>query len=272
MGDKRWPIVLANPKERAAERDADLFDEYLLTEWERDGDSATITVGESATGGLGGWTVSVPWPLGSDAKVGDRVRVYGRNQVHGLSWLVDGAWVPVFYRTKREMQVEADVWIADHQREQHEAFEKNRVAMDAAYETLPPPLKRRIDRFRAEDPDFRWKEESYEMAACSEAGRLYKRAMDPAFGLALKAIGAKGPKPTAAKSSWDWGENDGTTEWENTPENRLIVFDALNSKINGYNYQAMETLMPEMDRGHSGNTWAHAFMFALHLVRGQDDL
>jgi hypothetical protein len=270
----KWPVVLATPAERSAEREADRVVEYKLTEWKREDDAgASLTVGEPVLGqGMGGWGVLIPWPSDKpDGRAGARVRIYGSGEVYGLSLLADGEWVPIFYRTKREREAEFGRWISDNQRRQHEEFEKNRATMDAAYEALPAPLKRRIDRFRAEDSDFRWKDESYEMAACSEAGRLWKRALDPAFGKALKAVNAKGPKPDAPSSSWDWGENDGTTDWEDTPENRLIVFDALNSKINGYNFKLMHELMPEMDEGHSGNTWGHAFMFALRLVRGQGD-
>ena len=152
-------------------------------------------------------------------------------------------------------------------------FEKGKAQLDVLYDALPDPLKNRIDRFRKEDPDFRWKEEAYEMASCAEAGRLYKRAMDPEFGVALKAAKIKGPTEEARKKAqWDWETTDGIRDWEDTPENRLLAFDAINTKLNGYKYDLMKTLMPEMDDGHSGNTWGHAVMFALRLVQGKGDL
>jgi len=266
----KYPIILANPKERAAEREADRdYEDLVLKEWKIVGGEVEFTVED-------GWTSFGMWPVGIPASAGMAVRIWGAGlgfPLRGISLLVGEDWLPVVYKTKREIEVESAYWIAENQIRQHEEFEKGKEKLDALYDALPDPLKRRIDRFRSEDSDFRWNGEAYEMVACSEAGRLYKRAMDPEFGKALKAAKIKGPTEEAKKrSSYEWEAKDGTLKWEDTPENRLRAFDAINSKLNGYKYALMETLMPEMDTGHSGNTWAHAMMFALRLVQGQGDL
>jgi hypothetical protein len=44
--------------------------------------------------------------------------------------------------------------------------------MDERYKALSAPLKARIDRFRAESPDFRIDSEEYEMVACVDADKI----------------------------------------------------------------------------------------------------
>jgi hypothetical protein len=267
------PIILADPKERAAERDADeSWNDYKIREVEGDdGERALVTVGSPLRPdrkiGYGGWTTSMPWPIQPRPAVGMTIRVWSNgSQNHGVSLLADAAITPVYYKTKREVEVEHAYWIGEHQKRQRQEFVDNVAKLDELYETLPGPLKRRIDRFRAADPDFRWKEEAYEMAACAEAGRLYRAAMDPATGVLLKANGIKLPKDISLRS-WDQPKGVGVTDWEDTPENRLIAIDEINGAPNNYNYQLLESLFPWIDRGHSGNTWGHAVKFALALVR-----
>ena len=271
----RDPIILADPKERAAERDADEnWGDFFIAEVEGDdGESATVTVSRDSVAGkntFGGWTTSMPWPISPRPKKGMLIRVWSNgNQNHGVTLIEGDRLVPVYYKTKREMDVEHAAWIADHQKKQRQDFVDNVVRLDAEYDALPPALKRRIDRFR-EDPDFRWKEEAYEMAACAEAGRLYKAAMDPATGILLKANKIKLPKDLSLKS-YDQPKGEGVTDWEDTPENRLIAIDAINGAPNSYNFKLLESLFPWIDRGHSGNTWGHAVSFAMYLVRDGDE-
>lgn len=44
--------------------------------------------------------------------------------------------------------------------------------MDVDYENLPDAFKKRIDRFRANNPDFRFEFESYELFCCMEAVKI----------------------------------------------------------------------------------------------------
>lgn len=263
-----YAIVLASPEERAAEREGDAqFEDVTLTACERDGDWLSVSTDA-------GWGASLRWPADAPAAaVGDRVRVWGGwgHEIRGVSLWRGVELIPISYSTKAERDAEHGAWIADSQRRQRGDYERDRPKLDAAYEALPLPLKRRIDRFRAADPDFRWREEAYEMAACSEAGRLYRAALDPVFGAALKAAGIKGPTEEARKKpSYQWEPSDGTPDWEDTPENRLVAFDAINSSLNGYAYGRMHEFLPDMDDGHSGNTWGHAVVFARELIRHGD--
>jgi hypothetical protein len=275
-----YPVVLADPKERAAERDSDSsWIDYVITKVEPDGDDPDtffVTVGDGLVAGrpgFGGWTTAMPWPIEPKPLRGHKVRVWSNgSQNHGVSlWLTPAVLVPVYYRTKRERDAEWGWRVVNGQIRQHEEFDANRVRMDAAYEALPEPLKRRIERFRAEDPDFRWKEEAYEMAACSEAGRLYTAVMDPATGKILKDAGIKLPKDPSLPS-YEQLRGEGSTDWEDTPENRLRAIDAINGPPNNYNFELLGQLFPWIDGGHSGNTWGHAVGFAMRLVRNMGHL
>lgn len=281
----RDPIILADPKERAAEREADQsWNDYRIKEVENDeGDEATVTVGDALWPnrkiGFGGWTTRMPWPISPRPAVGMKIRVWSNgSRNHGVTLLAppDEAAVydppiPVYYKTKREVEVEHAAWIADHQKKQRQDFVSQVTKLDEAFEALHPVLKRRIQRFRDEDPNFRWQSEAYEMASCSEGTRLYNAAMDPATGVLLKHHLVRLPT-NLTQSSWDIPDGDmGVLDWPNTPEMRLRAIDAINSKVNGYNYKLMEELFPWIDPGHSGNTWGHAVKFAFLLIRDGDE-
>lgn len=271
------PIVLASPEERATERDQDQnWNDYLIKSIDPPDEPGefTVTVGDAlvpGNRGFGGWTTTMPWPIEPKPKVGDRLRVWSNgSQNHGVSVLRGTDFVPVYYKTKREQDAEHAAWLADWERQQHEDFEKGKTQLDTQYELLPPALKRRIDRFRAADPDFRWKEEAYEMAACAEAGRLYRAALDPATGVILKKAGIKLPKDLS-QPEYSQPKGEGVTDWDDTPENRLRAIDAINGPANNYAYTKLESLFPWIDKGHSGNTWGHAMLFARVLLRDGDE-
>lgn len=101
-------------------------------------------------------------------KAGMKIRFFGAGlftQIRGV--VVDG--VEVFYHTRDEQdELNRQGTI---RREQHERdeFEKNREKMDAQYNALPEPLRRRIDKFRANNAEFRWKYEQYELFCCTQA-------------------------------------------------------------------------------------------------------
>jgi hypothetical protein len=258
--------------ERNLERDADFnYEDYQLKNVVREDKWISITVDGSY-----GFSVYIPWPLESPQPViGDTVRLWNGglgSRTKGISLWKDNDWVHIWYETAEEQKIAHEKWVENYHIRLHEEFEQNKDKLDAEYEKLPTPLKNRLDRFRAEDPDFRWKEEFYEMASIAEAARLYKLSLDPEFGRALKEAKVKAPTEKAKKkSSWDYTEKDGTLDWEDTPENRLLAFDAINSKLNKYNYKLQYKIHPEMDQGHSGNTWSHAIYFARILLRDGDN-
>ena len=133
----RDPIILADPKERAAERDADEnWGDFFIAEVEGDdGESATVTVSRDSVAGkntFGGWTTSMPWPISPRPKKGMLIRVWSNgNQNHGVTLIEGDRLVPVYYKTKREMDVEHAAWIADHQKKQRQDFVDNVVRLDA---------------------------------------------------------------------------------------------------------------------------------------------
>ena len=261
-------IILSSPEDRDLERFNNIFykDEFVKS-WKRKGNRAEIEL-------TSGWGSMPFWPLSApDAHKGDKVRVWSDGSILiGISLFQRGDLIPIFYKTKIELDAEHKAWVEEWHKQQHEEFERDKSLLDAAYEDLPLPLKRRIDRFRAESPDFRWSEEAYEMIVCAEAGRLYKAALDPEFGRKLKEHKIKAPTESAKKlESYYWTAEEGTLDWEDTPENRLWAFDAINSKLNKYNYKLMKEILPEMDEGHSGNTWGHAVMFARILLKDGDE-
>jgi hypothetical protein len=267
----RTPPYFGAHRNQAERERAELDASGQWEDWE-------VTKAEAYESGDGGFFeadhVGTGYPPGLERapQIGDTIRVYGGfgQETRGAAFHDGDELRTLWFRTKSVIEVDRAEWLLEHETAQHERFEEGAGKLDDLYEGLPAPLKRRIDRFRAEDPDFRVTGEAYEMAACAEAGRLYRRAFDPEWGKALKAAGVKGPKPGLSKPSYEWTEEDGTLDWEDTPENRLVAFDAINSKLNGYNYKLMHQLMPEMDDGHSGNTWGHAFVFARALVRDGD--
>jgi hypothetical protein len=53
-----------------------------------------------------------------------------------------------------------------------ERFVEDRPRLDAEYAALPLRFRRRFDRFRRHDPDFRWKHEAYEMSCAVDAVKI----------------------------------------------------------------------------------------------------
>ena len=123
-----------------------------------------------------GWSVTFDGAIGVYVpshspivpEVGMTIRLYGR----GFGYPVRGLYlngVRVFYRTEAEQQ--------EHHRQQVEAdkakrraeFEAERADMDRRYEALPPIFRARLDKFRRNNPDFRWEFEGYELFTCEQA-------------------------------------------------------------------------------------------------------
>jgi len=134
---------------------------------------------EPYSDGSGYWTVvwdngtgtGVKAPEGVEIKVGDTIRFYGQGagsvggRKHG--WALNGEVME--WLTPWERFAERVKWLAGYDRDKRERFAKDKARMDARYEALSPPLKARIDRFRAESADFRIDSEAYEMVACVDA-------------------------------------------------------------------------------------------------------
>ncbi len=116
-----------------------------------------------------GWCFSIQKNTnGVVPKVGDTVRFYGR----GVGSVVRGVTINgavVYYRTSEEQEQHNREQAAAREQAERERFEKDRASLDARYDALPQVFRERIDKFRNNNPDFRWKFESYEMFCCEQA-------------------------------------------------------------------------------------------------------
>jgi hypothetical protein len=115
-----------------------------------------------------GWTFGIQEEWGIKIKPGDVARFYGRgigSTVRGLD--ING--VPCYYRTEKQQEEEHAKWVREREAEQKAEFEKNKASLDEKYNNLPAIFQRRIDKFRKNNPDFRWKYEAYEMFCCEQA-------------------------------------------------------------------------------------------------------
>lgn len=82
-------------------------------------------------------------------------------------------------------------------------FEGEREALDRAYEALPPEFRRRFDRFRRNNPEFRWRHEDYEMMVSQEAIKLAAALGTPEAVEGFLSLGPDGMRARVPELSWD---------------------------------------------------------------------
>ncbi len=234
---------------------ADQYEDVVIETAERSGGATTICWDR-------GTCTSV---VGPEVKVGDTVRMYGGahvgDQRHG--WALNGEvveWETPWERFARRVE-----WLAGYDRQKRADFARHRARMDADYEALPPAFKARIDRFRAERPDFRIDSEGYEMAAVKDGALFARTAREH----------AKAPEEEEVTVFWAdekrWrGMFRAMTE---APTDRAIRWLgwwwALNSEVYGYDHKRQGNLMPGMNGGHSGNTFGGACALARADLEGK---
>jgi hypothetical protein len=115
-----------------------------------------------------GWSFFVPASSPVEPVAGMRARFYGP----GIGYTVRGLFLDgrkVFYRTEAEENERHRKWCEEREREQKYDFEKNRVDIDRRVAALPEVFQRRLQKFRTNNPDFRWKFEGYELFCCEQA-------------------------------------------------------------------------------------------------------
>ena len=146
----------------------------MVARWAGDSEFETFKL-ENVKSCKSGWTIVFDggWHLQIAEspvvpKIGMTVTVFRHafgSPIRGL--LLDGQCI--YYRTREEEDAKnkADCEAIDAVR--REEFERGRVLMDAQYDGLPQCFRDRIDRFRKNNPNFRWKYESYELFVCVEA-------------------------------------------------------------------------------------------------------
>lgn len=186
-----------------------------------------------------------------EPKIGDTIRTYGRfgGPVHGI----DLNGVEVYWDTPWERFSKRIKMLAGFDRERREEFVEQVAELDAKYEALPAPLKARIDRFRAEREDFRIDGEAYEMAAVADAPKI------------ARAI--------AEENGWMLDDDVRVVplddESEEARKDREAVIAAGVEKFRDLSYEEQKRLVPDLDPGHSGNTFGGAVRLAYGLLVGE---
>ena len=117
---------------------------------------------------LDGFWIGVPTDSPIEPKPGMHVRLYGKGFAFPVRGMILNG-IPVYYRTEAEEEAKRKQDIEDSNHKQREGFLRNRDALDARVAKLPDLFRERIERFRANNPDFRWKYESYELFCCEQA-------------------------------------------------------------------------------------------------------
>lgn len=150
-----------------------VFDDYTIAKVEpQEGCSGWFVTSTES------WACFVP-RLSEDApepQVGDHLRLYG-----GLGSEIQGQVLNgrvLWYRTAEQRKQRRAEWLLNYARERREQFDRERDELDARYAELPEPFKLRIDRFRAESPDFRVDSEAYETFCLQQAALLADHFQD----------------------------------------------------------------------------------------------
>lgn len=234
-------------------------------------DPHTEYVVERVEPGKDGTTVYLDGSLctflaGPPVKAGDTVWIYdgGRggwgSERHG--WALNGEIVE--WRTPLERVAERLRWLAAHDRKRREQFVEERMKLDADFAGLPTPLKERIERFRVESPDFRVKDESYELFCCVEAAKFANAARDP-----------HREGKDEAEAFWenpDLRAKAGGSVWDERPESAevrwLMWAWALNTRAYDYDHERQQKVLGLSD-AHSGNTFGGAMHLANALLKGE---
>jgi hypothetical protein len=106
----------------------------------------------------------------------------------------------VFLKIKKEIVMEKhkdkdqETKVREREAKDKAEFEKNKAKLDAQYQALPEVFQRRIDRFRTNNPDFRWKFEEYEILVCSQAVVIADALKTPEKISSWKSMGFKKQK------------------------------------------------------------------------------
>jgi len=117
-----------------------------------------------------GW-LGVPKESPIEPRKGMTALCYGKGfgfRVRGL--VIDS--VEVWYRTKAEEKRCLKEQIRKGELERRAEAEKNREGVDRRVAALPKCFRERIQKFRDNNPDFRWRYEGYELFVCEEAVKI----------------------------------------------------------------------------------------------------
>jgi len=117
-------------------------------------------------GSITGWQ-QIGKEYGVVPKKGQLLEIYGGHGYPVRGVVIDGE--VAYYLTPEEEHERHKAWVEEKNKEDKEKFEKNKETLDAQYDALPEVFQKRLDKFRTNNPDFRWKFEDYEMFTCRQA-------------------------------------------------------------------------------------------------------
>lgn len=145
---------------------ADTYEEGPIQAVSRDGDGYAITLWD-------GWLLWLhddygAGPHGIVPQVGDTIRIYGQ----GIGYIIRGIDVngrEAFYRTAAEQRAQDRHDAEQRKREKQSEFNLDRESYDRRVAALPQPFWPRFERFRSNNPEFRWEFEGYELFTCEQA-------------------------------------------------------------------------------------------------------
>jgi len=202
-------------------------------------DVVIVEVNEDSFTKVDGWIFGIQKEWNIKPKVGDIARFYGR----GIGYIVRGLDIngrQCYYRTKEQQNAKDAKSNADWIAEQKASFEKNKIKLDEKYQKLFKVFQQRIDRFRANNPDFRWKYESYEIFCCEQAMIIVKAVEERLKRAALK-------KCLNTRRFIKF-----------LPNIKLLILN----KLNNLPYEKQKQAIPEISDDHSGNTFGCSMTLA----------
>ena len=103
------------------------------------------------------------------------------------------------FRTPEEVRRFAEQMLAQKRRE----FAAEKDQLDRSYEALPREFQRRFDRLRRNNPEFRWRHESYEMMVSEEAIRLAQALLTPQAVEEFMTLDPEAMRARVPGLSWD---------------------------------------------------------------------
>lgn len=188
---------------------------YTIKEIHEHDDSWSISTKEDT-----GFMIKKKWGL--EPEVGDIVTLY----TQGLSFIrgIDLNGQQVFYKTDAQLEAHHQKEKYRIEKEKEEKFVENKEKMDAQYDALPEVFRKRIARFRFNNPKFRQDYEEYELFCCEQA--------------VIIANALKTPEKVKEFKEMDW--------------------------------ESQMELIPEIDSGHSGNTFGCAIGLAYWYLNDAD--
>ena len=125
-----------------------------------------------------GWTLWCDKVQGIVPKPGDTLRMWGRgigSTIRGIA--INGQIVR--YQTDAEMRVRHERETAESNRKKRAEAQAKSQETEARYRALPEVFRRRLDRFRAGNPDFWWNYQDYELFCCEQAVSIAAAMKEP---------------------------------------------------------------------------------------------